>query len=58
VSFAVSAACDYTCQFGSNAKPIQAGYAARAGVEAPCIASSGLQGLSHVLDPPPEAWRR
>ena len=52
MSFAVSAASGYTCQFGSSAKPLQAGFAARAGVEAACLASSGLQGQSHVLDHP------
>ena len=52
MSFAVSAASGYTCQFGSHAKPLQAGFAARAGVEAACLASSGLHGQSHVLDHP------
>ena len=50
LSFAISAASGYTCQFGSHAKPVQAGFAARAGVEAACLARAGLTGQSHVLD--------
>ncbi|MBO9446936.1 MmgE/PrpD family protein [Ruegeria sp. R14_0] len=50
MSFAISAASGYTCQFGSHAKPIQAGFAARAGVEAACLAQAGLTGQPHVLD--------
>lgn len=50
MSFAISATSGYTCQFGSQAKPIQAGFAARAGVEAVCLAQAGLTGQPHVLD--------
>ena len=52
MSFAVSTASGYTCQFGSHAKPVQAGFAARAGVEAACLARAGLSGQPHVLDHP------
>ncbi|SLN13239.1 MmgE/PrpD family protein [Roseovarius albus] len=52
MSFAISAASGYTCQFGSSAKPVQAGFAARAGVEAACLAQSGLIAQVHVLDHP------
>lgn len=52
MSLAVSAAAGYTCQFGSSAKPVQAGFAARAGVEAACLARAGLTGRPHVLDHP------
>lgn len=50
MSIAISAASGYTCQFGSHAKPTQAGLAARAGVEAACLARAGLTGQAHVLD--------
>lgn len=50
MSLAISTASGYTCQFGSHAKPIQAGFAARAGVEAACLAKAGLTGQAHVLD--------
>lgn len=52
MSLACSSAAGYTCQFGSNAKPIQAGFAARAGVEAACLAKAGLSAQPHVLDHP------
>lgn len=52
MSFACSSATGYTCQFGSNAKPVQAGFAARAGVEAACLAQAGLTAQKHVLDHP------
>ena len=50
LSFACSSASGFTCQFGSDAKPIQGGFAARAGVEAACLASAGLTAQPHVLD--------
>ena len=50
LSFAISAASGYTCQFGSHAKPIQAGFAARAGVEAWSLAAAGLTAQAHVLE--------
>jgi 2-methylcitrate dehydratase PrpD len=52
MSLACSSAAGYTCQFGSNAKPVQAGFAARAGVEAACLAQAGLSAQPHVLDHP------
>jgi len=52
MSLACSAAAGYTCQFGSHAKPVQAGFAARAGVEAACLAKAGLTAQAHVLDHP------
>ncbi len=52
MSLAISTASGFTCQFGSHAKPIQAGFAARAGVEAACLAGAGLTGQTHVLDHP------
>ncbi|WP_170409271.1 MmgE/PrpD family protein [Ruegeria arenilitoris] len=50
MSLSISAIGGYTCQFGSNAKPVQAGFAARAGVEAACLARAGVTGQAHVLD--------
>ncbi|MEM9278148.1 MAG: MmgE/PrpD family protein, partial [Pseudomonadota bacterium] len=50
ISIAVSAASGYTCQFGSEAKPIQAGFAARTGVEAVYLARAGISGKSSVID--------
>lgn len=52
MSLACSSAAGYTCQFGSNAKPVQAGFAARAGVEAAYLAKAGLSAQPHVLDHP------
>ncbi len=52
MSFAISAAAGYTCQFGSHAKLVQAGFAARAGVEAASLAAVGLTAQAHVLDHP------
>ncbi len=50
LSIAASMATGFTCQFGSHAKPLQAGFAARGGVEAVLLASAGLTGRAHVLD--------
>ena len=50
LSFAISAASGYTCQFGSQAKPIQAGFAARTGVETWNLAAAGLAAQAHVLE--------
>lgn len=52
MSLACSAATGYTCQFGSHGKPVQAGFAARAGVEASYLAKAGLSAQSDVLDHP------
>lgn len=49
LALAASAATGFTCQFGSNAKPIQAGFAARAGVEAAFLARAGSTAQAHVL---------
>ena len=50
LSFAASAAVGYTCQFGSHAKPVQAGFAARAGIEAWGLAAAGLTARPDVLE--------
>ena len=50
LSIAASRAAGYTCQFGSDAKPMQAGFAAQTGVEAAYLARAGLTGQAHVLD--------
>lgn len=50
LSIAASMATGFTCQFGSHAKPLQAGFAARAGVEAALLAAACLTGRAHVLD--------
>ena len=52
LSIAVSQAAGYTCQFGSNAKPLQAGFAAKSGLVAASLAAHGLTGQPHVLDAP------
>jgi 2-methylcitrate dehydratase PrpD len=52
LSLALSQATGYTCQFGSAAKPLQAGFAAKAGLVAAQLAAHGLTGQSHVLDAP------
>jgi len=52
LSIATSQAVGYTVQFGSNAKPLQAGFAARAGLEAALLAASGATGQLQVLDNP------
>ena len=48
MSFAISMASGYICQFGSHAKPIQAGHAARVGIEAAFLAQQG-QGCTSVV---------
>jgi 2-methylcitrate dehydratase PrpD len=52
LSIAVSQAVGYNCQFGSNAKPLQGGFAAKTGVIAASLAENGLTGQPHVLDGP------
>ena len=52
LSIAASQATGYTIQFGTDAKPLQAGFAARAGLEAACLAASGATGQSEVIDNP------
>lgn len=50
LSLSVSQATGYTAQFGSNAKPLQAGWAARNGFETAALAAQGLTGQPNVLD--------
>ncbi|NOD90640.1 MULTISPECIES: MmgE/PrpD family protein [unclassified Ruegeria] len=50
LSLATSTASGYTLQFGSNTKPLQAGWAARNGLEAAVLAAQGVTGQPHVLD--------
>lgn len=50
LAIAISRACGYTCQFGSDTKPMQAGFAAQAGVEAAHLARAGLTGQAYVLE--------
>ncbi len=52
LSLALSQASGYTCQFGSDAKPLQAGFAARSGVIAGLLAERGASGKADVLDGP------
>ena len=52
MSIALSQAVGYVCQFGSNAKPLQAGFAAKAGVVAAALAQNGLSGQPDVLEHP------
>lgn len=50
LSLAISQAVGYTAQFGSHAKPMQAGFAARAGVSAAYLAASGATAQAHMLE--------
>lgn len=50
MSLAVSQAVGYTTQFGSNAKPLQGGFGAKAGVVAAALAANGLTAQPHVLE--------
>lgn len=50
LALSVSQATGYTLQFGSNAKPLQAGWAARGGLESALLAAQGVTGQAHVLD--------
>ena len=52
IGFSVSNAVGYTMQFGSNAKPLQAGWPARAGLEAACLAAQGLTSKPETLASP------
>ena len=52
IGFSVSNAVGYTMQFGSNAKPLQAGWPARAGLEAACLAAEGLTSKPETLVSP------
>ncbi len=50
LAIAVSQAIGYTLQFGSNAKPLQAGFATRAGLECALLAEQDVTGMTSVLD--------
>lgn len=50
LSLATSQAIGYTLQFGSNAKPLQAGWAARNGLEAALFAQAGVTAQSQIID--------
>ena len=52
VAIAVSQASGLTAQFGSDAKPLQAGFASAAGLTAASLAAAGLSGQPHVLQGP------
>ena len=52
ISISFSQAVGYTKQFGSNAKPLQAGFAAKAGVLSGSLAANGLTGQAWILDHP------
>lgn len=52
LALAVSQAVGYTVQFGSNAKPLQAGFAARAGLEAALLAGAGATAQPGAIDDP------
>ncbi len=49
LSLSVSQAVGYTGQFGANAKALQAGFAARAGVESAMLAGAGMTGQASIL---------
>lgn len=50
LALAASQASGYTVQFGSNAKPVQAGFAARAGLEAALMARAGVTAQPCVIE--------
>jgi len=52
MSLAISRSCGYTCQFGSSAKPLQAGFAASDGLMVALLAEQGMTGHPGVLDGP------
>ncbi|WP_461406269.1 MmgE/PrpD family protein [Falsiruegeria mediterranea] len=52
MAIATSQAVGYTVQFGSNAKPLQAGFAARVGVEAAVLPAQGATGQPRVIEHP------
>ncbi|MEO1330027.1 MAG: MmgE/PrpD family protein, partial [Pseudomonadota bacterium] len=52
LSLALSQAGGLVAQFGSAAKPAQAGFAARAGVVAALMAEQGVEGRAEALDAP------
>ncbi|MGI9373397.1 MAG: MmgE/PrpD family protein [Hyphomicrobiales bacterium] len=50
LSLAVSQAIGYTGQFGTNAKPAQAGFAAKSGIICALMAQEGVTAQPHILD--------
>ncbi|MEM8645651.1 MAG: MmgE/PrpD family protein [Pseudomonadota bacterium] len=52
LSLAISRSAGLTCQFGSAAKALQAGFAAETGVSSAHYAKAGLFGQAHALDHP------
>lgn len=52
LGLAASAASGLKLQFGSDAKPVHAGFAARAGLEAALLAAEGVDSAPNVLDGP------
>ncbi|MEM7424850.1 MAG: MmgE/PrpD family protein [Pseudomonadota bacterium] len=50
MSLAITQASGYTCQFGSGAKPLQAGFPARDGLMAAQLAEQGMTGQPGALD--------
>ncbi len=50
LSIATSQASGFTLQFGTNVKPLQAGFAARAGVEAALLARAGLTANADIIE--------
>ncbi|MEM8687306.1 MAG: MmgE/PrpD family protein [Pseudomonadota bacterium] len=50
LSLAISRSAGLTCQFGSAAKALQAGFAAEAGLSVAYLAKAGLFGQPHALD--------
>ena len=50
LSLAATQASGFTMQFGTDAKPLQAGLAARAGLESALMAEAGATGRLHVLE--------
>ena len=52
LALSASQAAGYTMQFGTNAKPLQVGFAARTGLEAALFAARGATGNPGVIDDP------
>ena len=50
LSIAASQASGFTLQFGTNVKPLQAGFAARTGVEAALLAKAGITANTDIIE--------
>ena len=50
LSIAATQASGFTLQFGTNVKPLQAGFAARTGVEAALLAKAGITANSDIIE--------